>query len=320
MNTVDSPRGAGESERAAFRGGSVDEQSRTRLAANGLDYRRLAVEGDGFVGWLQSVARGFQDGERTDEQVAASRDRSGYRRLTGVYDPAGPMADAPVATIASWIGELTVPGGAAIPSCAISAVTVAPTHRRRGVARAMLEGELRATRDAGIPMAMLTVSESPLYGRYGFAPAAAEASWQIETKRASWIGPQPAGRIDFVTRERVRELLPALHERVRRRFPGEIDVPGGHWDGVAGTNPAAEKATEKRAVQYTDAEGEVRGARGVRRAREPRRLHQGDGHGPLPPRRDRRRVRGALAVPPRARPGRRGARATSSRSTSRCCG
>lgn len=260
MNTVDTTRGAGESERAAFRGGPVDEQSRTRLAANGLDYRRLGVEADGFVGWLQSVARGFQDGERTDEQVAATRDRSGYRRLTGVYDPAGPMADAPVATIASWLGELTVPGGAAIASCAISAVTVAPTHRRRGVARAMLEGELRAAHAAGVPMAMLTVSESPLYGRYGFAPAAAGASWQIETKRASWIGPQPSGRVDFVSRDRVRELLPALHERVRHRYPGEIDVPGGHWDNFAGVWPGAEKATEKRAVQYTDAEGEVRGA------------------------------------------------------------
>ena len=260
MKTLDLTHGADESDRVAFRTGPVDEESRTRLAANGLDYRRLAVDHDGFVGWLQSVARGFQDGERTDEQVSSSRDRSGYRRLTGVYDPAGPMADAPVATIASWLGELTVPGGAAIPSCAISAVTVAPTHRRRGVARAMLEGELRAAQAAGIPMAMLTVSESPLYGRYGFAPAAASTSWQIETKRAAWIGPQPAGRIDFVTRERVRELLPSLHERVRHRFPGEIDVPGSHWDGFAGTNPAAEKVGEKRAVQYTDAAGEVRGA------------------------------------------------------------
>ena len=51
-----------------------------------------------------------------------------------------------------------------------------------------------------------------------------------------------------------------LHERVRRRVPGEIDVPGAHWDGIAGTNPTAEKAGEKRAVQYRDAEGEVRGA------------------------------------------------------------
>uniref|UniRef100_UPI000FD8DC37 GNAT family N-acetyltransferase n=1 Tax=Microbacterium sp. CPCC 204701 TaxID=2493084 RepID=UPI000FD8DC37 len=146
---------ASDAERAAFRAGPVDDQSRERLASGGLDYRRVDVDGDAFGSWLQVVARGFQDGERSAEQVAAAQERSGYRRVTGVYDPVSPVPEAPVATIASWLGELTVPGGAAIPSCAISAVTVSPTHRRRGIARAMLEGELRAAGAAGIPMAML---------------------------------------------------------------------------------------------------------------------------------------------------------------------
>ncbi len=254
------PAGARESDRAAFRAGPVDEQSRQRLAANGLDYRRVAVDGDDYPGWLQSAARGFQDAERSPEQVAASRERSGYRRVTGVYDPEAPVADAPVATIASWIGDLAVPGGAVIPSCAISSVTVAPTHRRRGVARAMLEGELRATQAAGIPVAMLTVSESPLYGRYGFAPAASSAAWTIETKRAAWIGPRPDGRVDFIPRDRVRELMPVLHERIRHTTAGEIDIAGSFWDMFAGTNPTAERAGEKRAIQYADASGAVRGA------------------------------------------------------------
>ncbi|WP_214466560.1 GNAT family N-acetyltransferase [Microbacterium flavescens] len=244
---------------AAYLVAPVDERSRARLAENGLDYRVVPVAGDDYPQWLQVVARGFQDGERTDEQVASSRERSAYRRVTGVYDPAVPIAGAPVGTIASWIGQLTVPGGAALPSCAISAVTVAPTHRRRGIARAMLEGELGAAVAAGAPLAMLTVSESTLYGRYGFAPAAASASWRIETKRAAWIGPRPDGRVDFITRERLRELVAPMHERVRLRVAGEIDVPGGFWDGFAGTNPTAEKPGEKRAVQYADADGEVRG-------------------------------------------------------------
>lgn len=260
IETESGPR-AGEKtvDAAAFLVAPVNEPSRVRLADNGLEYRRVTVDGDDFPRWLQVVARGFQDGERSDEQVAASRERSGYRRITGVYDPAAPMADSPVATIASWIGQLTVPGGAALPSCAISAVTVAPTHRRRGIARAMLEGELGAAITAGAPVAMLTVSESTLYGRYGFAPAAASASWRIETKRATWIGPRPEGRVDFIPRDRLRELVAPLHERVRLRVAGEIDVPGSHWDGFAGTSPVAEKAGEKRAVQYTDAAGEVRG-------------------------------------------------------------
>lgn len=260
MSTLaDSITAAGDADRAAFRAAPLDEASRDRLAASGLDYRLVPVDGDAFGPWLQVVARGFQDAERSDEQVTASRERSGYRRVTGVYDPAAPMAEAPVATIASWLGELTVPGGAVIPSCAISAVTVAPTHRRRGIARAMLEGELRTAHAMGVPVAMLTVSESTLYGRYGFAPAASSASWRIETKRATWTGPRPDGRVDFISRDRLRELIPSLHDRTRRRVAGEIDVPGGHWDNFTGTRPDAEKAGEKRAVQYADAEGQVRG-------------------------------------------------------------
>ena len=250
---------ATEADRAAFRAAPVDEQSRERLAARALDYRRVEVDSAEFGPWLQVVARGFQDGERSGEQISAAQERSGYRRVTGVYDSAAPTPDAPVATIASWLGELTVPGDAAVPSCAISAVTVSPTHRRRGIARAMLEGELRAAAGAGLPMAMLTVSESTLYGRYGFAPAAPAASWRIETKRAAWTGPRPDGRVDFIARERLRELLPVVHERARLRIPGEIDVPAGHWDNIAGTRPDAEKAGDKRAVQYADATGDVRG-------------------------------------------------------------
>lgn len=259
MTTADSTSAASEADRTAYRAGPVDEQSRARLADVGLDYRRTSIDGEEFGPWLQSAARGFLDGERSDEQIASARERSAYRRLTGVYDPAAPVSEAPVATIASWLGELTVPGGTAIPSCAISAVTVAPTHRRRGIARAMLEGELRAAADAGIPVAMLTVSESSLYGRYGFAPAAAGATWRIETRRAIWIGPRPDGRVDFIARDTLRALAPALHDRIRLRTAGEIDVPGAHWDGFAGTSPTAEKAGDKRAIQYTDAAGEVRG-------------------------------------------------------------
>ncbi|MDY0911022.1 GNAT family N-acetyltransferase [Microbacterium sp. CFBP9034] len=259
FDTETRPGAPGEADATAFRVAPIHETTTARLADAGLEARLVPVDGDDFPGWLQSTARGFLDGERSEEQIASARERSAFRRTTGIYDPSAPVPDAPVATIASWVGQLTVPGGAAVPSCAISAVTVAPTHRRRGLARVMLEGELRSAVDADLPMAMLTVSESTLYGRYGFAPAAASASWRIETKRATWIGPRPDGRVDFIPRERLRELIAPLHDRARRRFAGEIDVPAGHWDGMAGTHPTAEKAGEKRAIQYADASGEVRG-------------------------------------------------------------
>lgn len=106
---------------------------------------------------------------------------------------------------------------------------------------------------------MLTVSESTLYGRYGFAPAANAASWRIDVKRAQWTGPQAPGRLDFIPRERFRDLAGPLHDRMRRASPGEITMPYGHWDVLAGTTAEAENPGRKRAVQYTAPGGEVTG-------------------------------------------------------------
>lgn len=237
----------------------VDEASRAALHGRGLHYR--AVSGDDLDGWLQSVARGFQDGERTDAHLSAGRARVAGKRLTGVYDAAAPVGavTGPVATIASWIGDLTLPGETTVPSCAISAVTVAPTHRRRGIARALLEGELRTAAAQGLPTAMLTVSESPLYGRYGFGVAAESAALKLDAKRATWNGPRPDGRVDFITRDHAKDLFARLHERTRRSAPGEISLPPGHEDRFTGTAPDAHEGGEVRCVQYTDAAGAVRG-------------------------------------------------------------
>ncbi len=246
---------------AAHHSGPADDGARARLADAGLELRRIPNDDRAaFDGWLDAVSRGFLDPETSEERRAAAFERLGYRRLIGVFDPAAPVAATPVGTFASWIGELTVPGGRGIPSCAISSVTVAPTHHRRGIARAMMEGELRHAAALGVPAAVLTVSESTLYGRYGFASAAAVASWRIETKRAGWVGPVPPGRVDYISRERWVEVAPAIHEGLRRQSPGELEMPPRHWERIARTTPDAEDAGKARAVQYADADGVVRGA------------------------------------------------------------
>lgn len=237
-----------------------DPTTTAALAARGLSSRVVSTaQGEGFDEWLDVVRRGFLGTAATPEEFDAARERLDYRRKVGVYDATAPLPEAPVATIASWMTELTVPGGRGIPACAISSVTVSPTHRRRGVARAMVEGELRVAAALGAPMAMLTVSESTLYGRYGFGSAAVSVALDIDTKRASWTGPIPDGRVDFIPRERLRELGPALHDRVRPTFPGEHPIPAAMWDSLVRTRPDAKDPGALRAVQYTDVDGVVRG-------------------------------------------------------------
>jgi predicted acetyltransferase len=82
---------------------------------------------------------------------------------------------------------------------------------------------------------------------------------RIDVPRAGWIGPRPAGRVDFISRERFRELAPRLFDAVRLRTPGEIEMPGGHWDRIAGDSPDADHPERLRAVQFTAPSGELEG-------------------------------------------------------------
>lgn len=132
------------------------------LAGRGLVVRRvddaLRTETDP---WLEAVSRGFLGGERTDVQRDAFFAHTAYRRKIGVFDETASQPDVPVATFASWAAELTLPGGT-VAACAISSVTVAPTHRRRGILRSVMTGELRTAVERGLPVAILTVSESTI--------------------------------------------------------------------------------------------------------------------------------------------------------------
>ena len=238
----------------------ADRAALEAVAAAGLEYRLIDTSDPAvFDPYFQAEMRGFLAGEQSAEQIGGARDGLAFRRFAGVYDPGSLDALQPVGTVNSWVTEMTLPGGGVIPMWAISGVTVAPTHRRKGIARAMLEGELRTAADAGIAIAGLTVSEATIYGRFGFSPATYATDWKIETKRATWVGPRPDGRLDFVSRDAVREQLAELHDRVRTARPGEIEAWPGLWRRMSGMAPGQEGGGKLRAVRYADAGGTTRG-------------------------------------------------------------
>lgn len=237
----------------------LDTASSNALAESGLEYALVDPDGDAFAPFLRSVSRGFLGEEPTAEEVESARKSLRDRRLTGVFDRAGAVPEAPVATVDSWASELTVSPGRTLPLWSISAVTVAPTHRRRGIARAMLTGELRTAAAAGYALAGLTVTEATIYGRWGFSPAAWASDVVVDTSRARWTGPVAPGRLDFVAPESLPERLAAVHERIRVRRPGAVPGWEGRWRGVAGLTPESKDAKKIRAVAYRDLDGVERG-------------------------------------------------------------
>lgn len=239
----------------------VSAASAERLAGRGLRMALLdpadPADADAY---LDAVQRGFHGSEATDEEHRGFREQIlPIRRTVGVWDDAT-GAREPVGTVQSWTAELSVPGDRTVASWAISMVTVAPTHHRRGIARAMLEGELRTAASLGLDLAMLTVSEATLYGRYGFGPAASVSAWEIETRRAGWSGREPEATVGFIDRTTARRELAAVHERIRARRPGEIEVWGRRWDQVVGIAPTdAGAARRLRFVAARNPAGAVRG-------------------------------------------------------------
>jgi len=233
----------------------LDHVSADELGSAGLEYSRVDADGDAFRPFQRAVARGFLGGESTDAEAENARSTLRTRRLTAVYDRSGVEPEVPVGTIDSWASELTTSPGRTVDLWSISAVTVAPTHRRRGIARAMIGGELRTAAAAGFALAGLTVTEATIYGRWGFSPAAWASDVSIDTRRARWIGPVAPGRVDFVPRAGLVERMSAVHERVRRQRPGAVPGWEGRWRGMAGLAPGDKAAEKVRAVSYRDVEG-----------------------------------------------------------------
>jgi hypothetical protein len=77
-----------------------------------------------------------------------------------------------VATLATEPRTLTVPGPDGttcdVTADAVTGVTVAATHRRRGLLTNMITESLRAAKDRGDAISMLIAAEWPIYGRFGY--------------------------------------------------------------------------------------------------------------------------------------------------------
>ncbi len=133
-------------------------------------------------------------------------------------------------TFRSWPTELTVPGGGRLPGAAVSGVTVLPTHRRRGILRAMLAAEHQALRARGEVVGLLYAAEYPIYGRFGYGPACREAEWTLDTRSAAFHG-DPEGRVDLVTiGEETRDAIIAVFDAWRSGQAGEIRRRPYSWD------------------------------------------------------------------------------------------
>jgi predicted acetyltransferase len=183
------------------------------------------VREDELPGYIESLSTGFLD--RPDVARAA-------RELASVWDlerSLGAWQDGRVCgTFRSFPTELTVPGGAQLPAAAISAVTVLPTHRRRGILTSMVAAGHAAARERGETVSVLHASEYPIYGRFGYGMGAREGTWTLATDGLRFHG-APRGTVDLVPVDAAsRDVVVGVFEAWRGRQPGEIRRREVSWE------------------------------------------------------------------------------------------
>jgi predicted acetyltransferase len=137
--------------------------------------------------------------------------------------------DDVVGTSRNYSLELTVPGGATLPAAGVSAVSVRPTHRRRGLLRTMMSRLLDDAVAHGEPVAMLTASEGSIYERFGFGISTRSMSIELDRRVVEFARPRPAGRLRLLDVDDAGKLEPDVFARTRRVYPGAVSRPDAWW-------------------------------------------------------------------------------------------
>ena len=125
---------------------------------------------------------------------------------------------------------MSVPGGT-LACCGTTVVGVAPTHRRRGVLRAMMRAHLDDAHKRGEAIAALWASEETIYGRFGYGRAAFAGEVAIPKEYNRYVVPrEPNGTIRIVERDEALETFPPLWEALASVRPGMFIRSREWWE------------------------------------------------------------------------------------------
>ncbi|MDQ3537833.1 MAG: GNAT family N-acetyltransferase [Actinomycetota bacterium] len=190
-------------------------------AFDGLTMRPITAEE--FTSWGRATETTFFE-EPSDEALERWREITELDRTLAVFD-----GDDIVATAGTLSYRLTVPGGE-LGMGGLTAVGVLPTHRRRGILRAMMTRQLADVAEAGEPLAGLFAAEAPIYGRYGYGMAAPNVYSKLATRHTRFHDAVAVERgVRFVDVEEALATFPAIHDAVRDTRPGMPNRGPKEW-------------------------------------------------------------------------------------------
>nr|WSZ96011.1 GNAT family N-acetyltransferase [Streptomyces sp. NBC_00857] len=169
--------------------------------------------------WFRAFELAFGGLTKPAAEHALYRDLTELDRSIGVWD-----GEECVGTTGAFSFRLTVPGGARVPAAGVTMVSVAATHRRRGLLTSMMRRQLDDVRTWSEPLAVLVASEPVIYGRYGYGVATQRLSAEIDTARVRISVPEGPGDVRL---RRVKPDDPAVRDACEAVYAAEVaERPG----------------------------------------------------------------------------------------------
>ncbi|MET9757987.1 GNAT family N-acetyltransferase [Streptomyces sp. NPDC006372] len=189
---------------------------------------------DDWDKWYDTLVRGFGGVPEAAEERELWNSLTEFDRSLGVWD-----GDDCVGTAGAFGFRLTVPGGASVPAAGVTMVSVAATHRRRGVLTSMMRRQLDDVRSWGEPLAVLTASEPAIYGRFGYGAATFQLNAEVDTSRVR-LSSLPAGtdevRVRYAVPADVLDVCEAVYARLVPSRPGMLARQPG-WERLGLLDP-----------------------------------------------------------------------------------
>ena len=162
------------------------------------------------------------------EDWSKGSEKVDHNRLIGAYDE---ETKSIVGTGGADKFDITVPGGNSLSMAGIAYMGTAPTHKRKGIFRLMMNNLHSQAKDRGDSLAGLWASQSLLYSRFGYGLATLREDWMINAKSTQLNKSSDSKiKIRFVNKKLALKEIPEIYNSVWKKQNGFTDRSQGYWD------------------------------------------------------------------------------------------
>jgi predicted acetyltransferase len=177
---------------------------------------------DEFPAFFAVIEHAFNASHQSDAELQHDLATFEFDRSLAAFD-----GSDIVGTAGAFTFRMTVPGDAAAVA-GVTAVSVLPSHRRRGILSSLMHRQLADIRDRGETIAALFASEAPIYGRYGYGVASAELDFRIRRGEGTMPQQSAVPRLRSAEPRDAMAELAKVYDCVLRGRPG-LAARDDHW-------------------------------------------------------------------------------------------